>query len=219
MHKERTQELIADVMNPLVDLALRNPWMMNIWPLSAPAKKTLDNFHLTLGFIQTQIDKHLQECDYNEDFEPRDFMDVFLLEKARKERNGEDTSDKFSLMELRGICVDLWMAGQETSSSALQWVFAYLIHNQDIQEKLYKELFEKIGDRTVVTSDTKDLHYMNAVIMESLRCGNLLTLNIPHVTNTEVNVEGYTLPAGSVVVPQVSVLFRNEKVRILFHGF
>lgn len=166
--------------------------------------------------MKSQVEVHLQENDYDDDFEPNDFMDVFLLEKARKERNGEDTSEEFNLEELQGICIDLWIAGQETTSSALQWIFAYLIHNQEVQQKLHRELDEIIGsDRLITSLDKSNLNYVNAVVAEGFRCGNLLTFNIPHATTREVEIEGFKVPQGTVVVPQLSTSLVDERVSIL----
>lgn len=155
----------------------------------------------------------MNECDYNEEFEPRDFMDAFLKEKANRERNGEETSERFSVPELQAVCLDLWVNGQVTVSAALQWIFAYLIVYPEAQRKIHEEIDNLPNKDVVVTRDKLNLPYTNAVIMEVMRCANLLTINIPRATTEEVDLERYKLPKGTLVVPQMSTLFVNEKVR------
>ena len=79
---------------------------------------------------------------------------------------GSDRTAKFfSITQLYNMCFDLWIAGQETTSSTLSWGMAYLMLNPDMQEKLHQELSRVIGsDRLVTLNDKKNLPYTNAVI-------------------------------------------------------
>lgn len=88
-----------------------------------------------------------------------------------------------------------------------------MIHYRHVQEKIQMELDEVIGsDRLITTTDRAALHYTNAAIMESFRCANLLLLNVPHATSTDVEVEGYKLPKNTTIFPQLGMLLRDEKV-------
>lgn len=67
--------------------------------------------------------------------------------------------------QLLNMCFDLWMAGQETTSNTLAWGAVYLMLNEDIQEKLHKELDEVIGsDRIITMEDKPKLPYTSAVV-------------------------------------------------------
>lgn len=43
------------------------------------------------------------------------------------------------------MCVDLFLAGSETTSGTLSFAILYMILNSDIQENVYKEIKETIG--------------------------------------------------------------------------
>lgn len=69
----------------------------------------------------------------------------------------------------------MWVAGQETSAKMLTWLSLYLTAFPEIQAKLHKELDEQIGSSRLITLDDKNnLHYTNAVILETQRHCNLV---------------------------------------------
>lgn len=51
---------------------------------------------------------------------------------------------------LLNVIIDLFLAGQETTSSSLVWMFFYLIHHPEVQSYLHKELDEVISSRWFV---------------------------------------------------------------------
>lgn len=63
------------------------------------------------------------------------------------------------------MCSDLFVAGQETTSTTLSWGIAYLIHNQEVQRHLHEELDRVVAsDRLITMADKAELHYTNAVV-------------------------------------------------------
>ncbi|KAK6057502.1 hypothetical protein COOONC_04979 [Cooperia oncophora] len=66
--------------------------------------------------------------------------------------------------------------------------------------------------RLITNADRANLHYMNAVINEVQRLSNLLPVNVFHETTCDVEIEGYQIPAGTLVLPQISTVMYDEKV-------
>lgn len=64
------------------------------------------------------------------------------------------------------MCFDLWLAGQETTSTVLAWGVAYLVHNQDIQKKMQNEIDSVIKetDSHITINDRLNLPYTFAVV-------------------------------------------------------
>ena len=107
---------------------------------------------------------------------------------------------------------DLWLAGQETTSTTLLWLCIYLIRNQEIQKKVHEELDRVIGsDRIVTLDDKNELNYVNAVVAETQRFCNLIPLNVPHKTTKDVEIYGYKIPKGTLIVDQVSSVLFDER--------
>lgn len=59
------------------------------------------------------------------------------------------------------------------------------------------------ADRLPDFDDRDALVYINAVVKEALRWHNVSPLSIAHVTVEDDEVNGYFIPAGTTVVPNV----------------
>uniref|UniRef100_A0A3Q1C4G0 Cytochrome P450, family 2, subfamily N, polypeptide 13 n=1 Tax=Amphiprion ocellaris TaxID=80972 RepID=A0A3Q1C4G0_AMPOC len=76
--------------------------------------------------IRREIERHKLELDPSN---PRDYIDNFLIEEKHN-RNSEEGFDEGNLAL---CCLDLFLAGSETTSKTLQWGLIYLIQNPHIQ--------------------------------------------------------------------------------------
>ncbi|KAH7718335.1 Protein CYP-33E1 [Aphelenchoides avenae] len=115
--------------------------------------------------------------------------------------------------QLRGMCNDLFVAGQETTSSTIAWGFTYILLAPEVQKRLHEELDRVVGSNRMITmEDRSQLHYLNAVIMETQRLCNLVPQNLLHRTTRDVVVDGYHLPKGTTIVPQMSCTHFDENI-------
>lgn len=110
--------------------------------------------------------------------------------------------------------MDLWFAGQETTTRTITWCLALMITNPEIQQKLHEE-FDRViaSDRIIKIADKPDLPYCNAVVLECQRVANIIALNTLRTTTREVTIKGYRIPKGTVVIPQIGVLNADPSVR------
>jgi cytochrome P450 len=63
----------------------------------------------------------------------------------------------------------LFLAGHETTASALSWALYLLAHDRDVQERLYAEATDVLGERQPEFSDMKKLGLAWNVLREALR--------------------------------------------------
>jgi predicted protein tyrosine phosphatase len=55
-------------------------------------------------------------------------------------------------------------AGTDTRATTLEWALLHLVLDQEIQEKLYREIVEHVGKDGVITeSDVEKMSYLNAL--------------------------------------------------------
>lgn len=99
-------------------------------------------------FLKEELDKHKQNLKAND--EPRDFMDVYLKMIASQEKNSS-----FSEKQLLAICMDMFMAGSETTSKGLGFMFLYLVRNPDKQRKAQAEIDAVIGRNRLPTLEDR----------------------------------------------------------------
>ncbi|KAH7716430.1 Protein CYP-33C9 [Aphelenchoides avenae] len=183
----------------------------NLPPFKAIFEMMKYNRRALSDFYQRQIDEHVKNIDFDTDAVPTDYAEAFLKEKAKRDAEGVEHS--FTISQLKGMCSDLFVAGQETTSTTLAWGVAFLVNYPEAQERLHEELDRVIGsDRMVTMADRANLPYTNAVVNEVHRLCNLVPQNIPHTTTKDVTLAGYFLPKGTIVIPQISAVLYDEQV-------
>lgn len=98
---------------------------------------------------------------------------------------------------------DLISAGTETTATTIRWAIVLLLNNITVQNKMRKEIDVAVGTGRVPTlADRHNMPYCEAVILESLRFGNIGPLAFPHLVTEEIIYKDlYVIPKGSVVIP------------------
>ncbi|XP_029284837.1 cytochrome P450 2J2-like [Cottoperca gobio] len=181
------------------------PWLMRRLP--GPHQTVQHMFNDAKDFIRVEIKEHKQNWDPSDQ---RDYIDCYLNEIQMGKGQVEDAFDEENLV----ICVlDLFVAGSETTSTTLRWAFLYMAKYPEIQAKVQDEIDKVIGQsRQPSMEDRANLPYTDAVIHEIQRMGNVIPLSLPHSTNKEIQLGGYTIPKGVTIIPNLtSVMFdKNE---------
>jgi cytochrome P450 len=94
---------------------------------------------------------------------PTDILAAFMA--ARDPQTGEP----FAFEELVNQVAMLFLAGHETSASALSWACHLLAHSPEIQTRMFDEVVAEWGDRAPQHTDMKSLTLTWYVFKETLR--------------------------------------------------
>lgn len=88
--------------------------------------------------------------------------------------------------------------------STLQAVLLALCLHPDVLKKAQAELDAVVGPtRLPEFSDSDSLIYLNAVIKETFRWFNVIPLGVPHCTTADDELNGFFIPKGTVLLPNV----------------
>jgi len=134
-----------------------------------------------------------------------DMVSMLLL--ARDEATGEGLSDD----QVRDEAVTMLLAGSETTSTLLSWVFHVLGQRPDLEARLHAEADEVLGDGPMTLEQIGRLAYARRVISEALRLyppGWLVSRR----TNEPVTLGGLALPAGASVLFSPYSLHRDPGI-------
>jgi cytochrome P450 len=134
-----------------------------------------------------------------------------LVERQRREQLADDTllamlvdmvdtesGDTMTTEQLRDEAISMFLAGYETTSLTLAWLFYYLTHHPEVETRLRAEVDAVLGDRPPTFEDLPQLGYTRNVIQETLR----LRPAAWWVTRTAVEadeIDNFSIPAGSLV--------------------
>lgn len=97
--------------------------------------------------IRRVLEEH--KATHNPD-DPRDLMDVYLTVL-----NEKDKGKSFSEEQLMAVCLDMFMAGSETTSNSCTFGIQYLILYPEVQEKAREEIDRVVGKSRCVTLDDR----------------------------------------------------------------
>jgi cytochrome P450 len=107
---------------------------------------------------------------------------------------------------------DLFVAGTETTSTALRWFAVFMIRNPEVQNKMRKEISDVIGNsRYPSMNDKPNLPYTDAVLYEVLRIGCIVPLSLPHGLTTDLKYKDFVIPKDAILIPNLhSILFDSD---------
>ncbi|KAK1140890.1 hypothetical protein N8T08_009763 [Aspergillus melleus] len=106
----------------------------------------------------------------------------------------------------------LYGAGADTTVSALSAFYLAMALHPEVQRKAQAELDQVVGYRMAVPDDRKDLPYLEAVIKEVLRWNPVAPLGVPHTTTEDDLYEGYRIPEGATVIPNIWAFMHDPKL-------
>ncbi|TRY65943.1 hypothetical protein DNTS_012347 [Danionella cerebrum] len=133
------------------------------------------------AFLKKIISRHRDTLDPEN---PRDFIDMYLVEMLAKKKEGNSEECLFSEDDLFYIIGDLFIAGTDTTTNTLLWSILYMSLYPDVQEKVQQEIERVVGsDRVPSLTDKGRLLYTEATILEVLRMTVVVPLSIPHMAS------------------------------------
>ena len=104
----------------------------------------------------------------------------------------------------------LFIAGHETTSNALSWIFYLLSQNPDIEAKLHEELDRVLAGHAPTAADLKQLPYTEMVIKESMRIYPPAWL-LTRQAQEDIQIGGYDIPKGTLIMMSPYVMHRDER--------
>ncbi|XP_048329341.2 cytochrome P450 736A117-like [Ziziphus jujuba] len=163
-------------------------WLSFVSGLDGKLKKVAKEFD---DFLEKVVEEHVYVG--NED--NKDFIDILL--HVQKENLLGFSLDRVCI---KALVLDVFAAGTDTTSTVLDWTMTELLRHPGIMHKLQDEVRSIAGSKTHITEDDLEaMHYLKALIKETLRLHTPAPLLVPRVSRTQVEINGYEIQPGSHV--------------------
>ena len=130
----------------------------------------------------------------------RDFSDCVLEAKEEAIRENFNRSKFLNDNNLFNVVNDMFQAGTDTTQTTLRWSFLILANDPQLQQQMYKEIRENIGDRKPTQEDKEILPFTFAFVMEVLRLRPPVPMGVDHKTGVDTELGGHKLPKGTMVL-------------------
>ena len=204
LHEGERSEQLKSLMAQMMDVfhsPLTSSFLFFHW-----LQRDLGSWSPWVRFNQQQ--QQIDELLYAEIAERRDCSDstktdiLSLLMSARDEA-GNPLSDR----ELRDELMTLLFAGHETTATAMAWALYWVHYHPAVKDKLLQEL-ATLEERDPV--NIARLPYLTAVCQEALRIYPVAMLTFPRVVQEPVELMGYHLEPGAVVMGCIYLVHHQE---------
>jgi cytochrome P450 len=119
--------------------------------------------------------------------------DVLSMLLQAHDASGDAVDDAW----IRDELMTLLVAGHETTATGLAWAFERLLRHPEALDRVRAGL-----------DDPRD-PYLDAVVKETLRVRPVI-YNVARVLAQPATVAGYDLPAGTVILPSIGLLHRDD---------
>uniref|UniRef100_A0A803M8U0 Cytochrome P450 n=2 Tax=Chenopodium quinoa TaxID=63459 RepID=A0A803M8U0_CHEQI len=139
-----------------------------------------------------------------------DLVDVLL--NFHKDSVANSHNFCLSTDNIKAVVLELFGAGSETSSTAMEWAMSELLKNPKAMEKAQAEV-RRVYQREVVVNETKlhKLTYLKQVIKETLRLHPPLPLLVPRESVERCQIQSCDIPIKSRVVINAWAIGRDPK--------
>lgn len=174
-------------------------WLVWPWDVWRSRKAAAEIRGLLASLVRPRYDAWLR----GEDSEKDDILAAFMA--ARDPATGQP----FGFDELVDQVGMLFLAGHETSASALTWSAHLLANAPDVQQRMHAEACTVLGDRAPQQRDMKELELTRNVFRESLRLFPPVGFMARESTKT-CPMRDKTVPAGSSIVVSPWLIQRHR---------
>jgi cytochrome P450 len=172
-------------VGPWVSLAVARPQLQRHRPWRGLWDRIQEADRLLYAEIaERRADPHLDER-----------TDALAMLVRSTDEDGRTLSDR----ELRDQLMTLLVAGHDTTATALSWALERLTRHPAILAK------------AVQAADTGDDEYLDAVAKETLRIRPVVP-DVGRVLTAPVELAGYQLPAGVMVVPAIGLVHSDSEL-------
>ncbi|KAK7304533.1 hypothetical protein VNO77_42414 [Canavalia gladiata] len=160
------------------------------------------------SLVGSWVEEHAKNDPQNKSSEKHDFIDVMLsvIEDDPLSGHTRDAIIKANVM-------NIMLAGSDTTSTTMTWILAILLKNPEALKRAQEEIDHHVGrERRVEACDIKNLVYLQAILMETLRLYPPGPLLVPHEAREDCYIQGYYVPKGTRVFANVWKLHRDPSL-------
>ncbi|XVE72221.1 hypothetical protein DITRI_Ditri11bG0022200 [Diplodiscus trichospermus] len=114
---------------------------------------------------------------------------------------------------IKGFILVMILAGTDTSAVTVEWAMSNLLNHPQILEKARAEMDSEIGQETLIDeADVPKLHYLQSIILETLRLYPAAPLLLPHMPSSDCTIGGYNIPRGAIVLVNAWAIHRDPEL-------
>ncbi|XP_026432125.1 cytochrome P450 71A1-like [Papaver somniferum] len=188
------------------DFFPRLKWMDTLTGYNRKLKRTFQELD---SFFDQIIDDYLLSPlhvdhgyqDHKDD--KRNFIDLL---------DAETDNLGLSRNNIKGVILDMFVAGSHTTAAITEWTMSELIKNPKIMKKAQEEVRSVVGNKTrVEEKDINHMNYLKCVVKETLRLHAPVPTVVRMNSSDSVKIGGYDIPSNTGIFINIWAIQRNPK--------
>jgi cytochrome P450 len=183
----------------VAQVEIRRLIMDRAWTKIPQKPDVLEACRLIRGYLAELLDTHLDAG--------HSFDDIASAVIAAREADGTPAFNREELIDQLGV---LFLAGHETSASALTWVFYLLAQQPVLVARMRREIEEVTGGGEIQFEHLKRMVLTRNIFRETLRLYPPITF-LPRVANEATKLGDYPIRKGALVMVAPWVLHRHQR--------
>ncbi|XP_052175861.1 cytochrome P450 76A1-like [Diospyros lotus] len=187
------------------------PWLRWLDPqglrkkMDSELEKTLK---IASGYVKERLKEREAGAGTSDEKKRKDFLDVLL----DYEGNGKDEPAKIPVENLSIFILEIFLAGSETTSSAIEWAMTELLCHPEALMKAQSELHAVVGaNGKMEESHIEKLPYLQAIVKETMRLHPPIPLLIPRKAVQDADFLGYRIPKDTQVFVNAWAIGRDSE--------
>ena len=179
--------------NRLIGIFMVFPWLRHvICYLGGKVKAMKEGVR---NMMKNIVDDHLSAKHGVEG----DLVGSYITKMSETTDTASSFFGKRGRTNLEQNMLELFGAGANPVATTLSFCFLYLAKKPELQEKIFNEIDEVVGDADVTMADLQCLPYTNAFIHEIMRITAINFIGTPHMNYKAAKIGDYDVPAGTTV--------------------
>ncbi|WRX26913.1 Cytochrome P450 - like 10 [Theobroma cacao] len=205
---ERIRELVKRSFELAGKMSLANSLgplkKFGFWLYAKEAKEVTTRYD---ELLEKLLKEHEERAKSNDREGNKDLMDILL-----EAYHDDEAEFRITLGQLKSFILDLFIGGTSTSAETMQWAVAELINHPTVYKIARDEIESVVGrSRLVEETDIPSLHYLQAIVKETLRLHPNSPL-IPRVCHQGCKINGFDIPARTPVAVNVYSIARDPAI-------
>uniref|UniRef100_A0AAT9UUX9 Cytochrome P450 4461M1 n=1 Tax=Maconellicoccus hirsutus TaxID=177089 RepID=A0AAT9UUX9_MACHI len=205
---ESFQVVIEDIMKRIFTFWLHPQFVYSAYLRITGKIKIANHIHdLTSKVIRNKLNAyHRGTHKFDDGHPPETIVDV-LVQKSFQETSMTE-------IRIRDEVLQIINAAVETSSITMSYLMLMLAMHQNIQQRVYEEIVQLMGDDATITADHSFNHlkYLEQCIKETCRMYSHVTLINRYTEKEHMLDDGKVIPAGIIVLPLARYAYKDPRL-------
>ncbi|KAL5549560.1 hypothetical protein UlMin_004791 [Ulmus minor] len=177
-------------------------------------RKKLEKLHREIDRILGNIiEEHREDMTkLKQDGDGVGDLDEDLVDVLLKLQKSGDLDPPLTDNNIKAVLLDIFSAGSETSSTAIDWAMSELLKRPKLMEKAQEEVRRVYyGKENIDETHIHELKFLTSVIKETLRLHPPAPLLLPRESSKSCVIGGYEIPAKTKVIVNGWAIGRDPK--------